>query len=39
MEGRRILTIDEDDVIAKANGAFRDVVGRMVVPDLEAVQA
>jgi len=26
-------------VIAKANGAFRDVVGRMVVPDLEAVQA
>jgi len=39
MEGRRILTIDEDEVIAKANGAFRDVVGRMVVPDLEAVQA
>ena len=39
MEGRRILTIDEDEVIAKANEAFRDVVGRMVVPDLEAVQA
>ena len=39
MEGRRILTVDEDEVIAKANGAFRDVVGRMVVPDLEAVQA
>jgi 5-methylthioadenosine/S-adenosylhomocysteine deaminase len=37
MEGRRILTIDEDEVIAKANAAFRDVVGRMVVPDLESV--
>jgi len=39
MEGRRILTIDEDEVIAKANAAFREVVGRMVVPDLETVQA
>ena len=39
MEGRQILTVDEDEVIAKANEAFRDVVGRMVVPDLEAVQA
>ena len=24
-------------MIAKANAAFRDVVGRMVVPDLESV--
>lgn len=39
MEGRRILTIDEDEVVAKANQAFRDVVGRMVVPDLESVAA
>jgi 5-methylthioadenosine/S-adenosylhomocysteine deaminase len=39
MEGRQILTIDEDEVVAKANAAFREVVGRMVVPDLEAVQA
>jgi 5-methylthioadenosine/S-adenosylhomocysteine deaminase len=39
MEGRRILTIDEDEVVAKANAAFREVVGRMVVPDLESVQA
>src|SRR5882757_7116782 len=37
MEGRRILTVDEDEVIAKANAAFREVVGRMVVPDLESV--
>jgi 5-methylthioadenosine/S-adenosylhomocysteine deaminase len=36
MEGRRIVTIDEDEVIAKANAAFREVVGRMVVPDLVA---
>ncbi len=37
MEGREILTVDEDEVIARANAAFRDVVGRMVVPDLESV--
>jgi len=37
MEDRRILTVDEDEVIAKANAAFREVVGRMVVPDLESV--
>jgi 5-methylthioadenosine/S-adenosylhomocysteine deaminase len=36
MEGRQILTVDEDEVIAKANAAFRDVVGRMVVPELVA---
>jgi 5-methylthioadenosine/S-adenosylhomocysteine deaminase len=39
MEDRRILTIDEDEVIAKANAAFRDVVGRMVVPELATVEA
>jgi 5-methylthioadenosine/S-adenosylhomocysteine deaminase len=39
MEGRTILTIDESEVIDKANAAFRDVVGRMVVPDLAEVSA
>jgi 5-methylthioadenosine/S-adenosylhomocysteine deaminase len=39
MEGRRILTVDEDEVVAKAGAAFRDVVGRMVVPDLAEVRA
>ncbi len=39
MEGRRIVTVDEDEVIAKANAAFRDVVERMVVPDLAEVSA
>jgi 5-methylthioadenosine/S-adenosylhomocysteine deaminase len=37
MEGRQILTVDEDEVIREANRAFRDVVGRMVVPDLASV--
>jgi 5-methylthioadenosine/S-adenosylhomocysteine deaminase len=39
MEGREIVTIDEDQVISEANAAFREVVGRMVVPDLEAMRA
>jgi 5-methylthioadenosine/S-adenosylhomocysteine deaminase len=39
MEGRRIVTVDEDEVVAKAGAAFRDVVGRMVVPDLAEVRA
>jgi 5-methylthioadenosine/S-adenosylhomocysteine deaminase len=39
MEGRTILTVDESEVIDKANAAFRDVVGRMVVPDLAEVSA
>ncbi|MFN8217893.1 MAG: amidohydrolase [Solirubrobacterales bacterium] len=37
MEGRQLLTVDQDEVVAKANAAFRDVVGRMVVPDLDEV--
>ncbi len=37
MEGREILTVDQDEVVAKANAAFREVVGRMVVPDLDEV--
>jgi hypothetical protein len=37
MEGRRLTTVDEDEVLERANRAFRDVVGRMEVPELEAV--
>jgi 5-methylthioadenosine/S-adenosylhomocysteine deaminase len=37
MEGRELLTVDQDEVVAKANAAFREVVGRMVVPDLDEV--
>jgi 5-methylthioadenosine/S-adenosylhomocysteine deaminase len=39
MAGREIVTVDEDEVIREANAAFQEVVGRMVVPDLEAVKA
>ena len=34
MRDRTLLTVDEDEVIREANRAFREVVGRMVVPDL-----
>jgi 5-methylthioadenosine/S-adenosylhomocysteine deaminase len=37
MEGRRLTTVDEDEVLDRANRAFRDVVERMDVPELEAV--
>jgi 5-methylthioadenosine/S-adenosylhomocysteine deaminase len=37
MEGRKILTVDEDEVIREANRAFREVEGRMIVPDLAEV--
>jgi 5-methylthioadenosine/S-adenosylhomocysteine deaminase len=33
MEGRRLITIDEELVCRKANDAFRAVLDRMVVPD------
>jgi 5-methylthioadenosine/S-adenosylhomocysteine deaminase len=39
MENRQMLTVDEDEVLARANAAFVDVVGRMVVPDLAEVSA
>jgi 5-methylthioadenosine/S-adenosylhomocysteine deaminase len=32
MQGRRLLTVDEDEVLAKANEAFARVLERMVVP-------
>jgi 5-methylthioadenosine/S-adenosylhomocysteine deaminase len=31
-DDRRFTTIDQDEVLRRANTAFRDVVGRMVVP-------
>jgi hypothetical protein len=37
MEGRKILTVDEDEVIREANRAFREVEGRMIVPELAEV--
>jgi 5-methylthioadenosine/S-adenosylhomocysteine deaminase len=37
MEGRRIVTVDEDEVIREANRAFQEVEGRMVVPELAGV--
>jgi 5-methylthioadenosine/S-adenosylhomocysteine deaminase len=37
MQGRTILTVDEDEVIREANRAFREVESRMVVPDLAEV--
>jgi 5-methylthioadenosine/S-adenosylhomocysteine deaminase len=37
MEGRRIVTVDEDEVIREANRAFQEVQGRMVVPELAGV--
>ena len=37
-EDREFTTIDEDEVLRQANRAFREVVERMDVPDLEAVR-
>ena len=37
MEDRKILTVDEDEVIREANRAFREVETRMIVPDLAEV--
>jgi 5-methylthioadenosine/S-adenosylhomocysteine deaminase len=37
MEGRRILSVDEDQVIREANRAFQEVSSRMVVPELTEV--
>jgi hypothetical protein len=33
MRDRELVTVDEDEVIREANRAFREVVGRMVVPE------
>lgn len=32
-----VLTVGEDEVIGKANRAFREVEARMIVPDLAEV--
>ena len=37
MQGRKILTVDEDEVIREANRAFREVEARMIVPELAEV--
>jgi len=37
-EDREFQTIDEDEVLAQANRAFRAVIERMEVPDLESVR-
>jgi 5-methylthioadenosine/S-adenosylhomocysteine deaminase len=37
MEGRKILSVDEDKVIREANRAFQEVESRMVVPELAEV--
>jgi 5-methylthioadenosine/S-adenosylhomocysteine deaminase len=37
MESGKILTVDEHEVIREANRAFREVQGRMIVPDLAEV--
>ena len=37
-EGREFTTIDEEEVLRNANRAFREVVERMDVPELEAVR-
>jgi 5-methylthioadenosine/S-adenosylhomocysteine deaminase len=37
MQGRKLLTVDEDEVIREANRAFREVEARMVVPELAEV--
>jgi 5-methylthioadenosine/S-adenosylhomocysteine deaminase len=37
-EDREFTTIDEDEVLRQANRAFREVVERMDVPDLESVR-
>jgi 5-methylthioadenosine/S-adenosylhomocysteine deaminase len=37
MRGREILTVDEHEVIRRANQAFQEVEGRMVVPELSEV--
>ena len=35
---RQFTTIDEEEVLREANRSFREVVGRMDVPDLESVR-
>jgi 5-methylthioadenosine/S-adenosylhomocysteine deaminase len=37
MQGRTILTVDEDEVVREANRAFQEVEARMIVPDLAEV--
>ena len=37
-EDREFTTIDEDEVLRQANRAFREVVERMDIPDLESVR-
>jgi 5-methylthioadenosine/S-adenosylhomocysteine deaminase len=37
-EDREFTTIDEEEVLRQANRAFREVVDRMEVPDLESVR-
>jgi 5-methylthioadenosine/S-adenosylhomocysteine deaminase len=37
-EGREFTTIDEGEVLRQANRAFREVIERMEVPDLESVR-
>ena len=37
MRGREILTVDEHEVIRRANQAFQEVESRMVVPELSEV--
>ena len=37
-ESREFTTIDEDEVLREANRAFRGVVARLDVPDLESVR-
>jgi 5-methylthioadenosine/S-adenosylhomocysteine deaminase len=37
-EDREFVTIDEEEVLRQANRAFREVIERMEVPDLEAVR-
>jgi 5-methylthioadenosine/S-adenosylhomocysteine deaminase len=37
MRGREILTVDENEVIRRANQAFQEVEARMVVPELSEV--
>jgi hypothetical protein len=37
-EDREFTRIDEEEVLRQANRAFREVIERMNVPDLEAVR-
>jgi 5-methylthioadenosine/S-adenosylhomocysteine deaminase len=37
-ENREFTTIDEEEVLRQANRAFREVIARMEVPELEAVR-